>query len=84
MKAHATVSYTSELRRGQMNSKGEFWKPIKSGFILVSSMLLRFNSFNKLNSLKLKRLKKGHVVGKDVLKVKATLRCRHVKKIEKL
>lgn len=46
-------------------------------------MLLRFNSFNKPNSLKLKRLKKGHVVGKDVLKVKATLRCRHVKKIEK-
>jgi len=43
-------------------------------------MLLRFNSFNKLNSLKLKQLKKGHVVRKDILKIKAVLRCSHAKK----
>lgn len=77
---HATAVHTSKLRRGQMNSKSEFWMPMKSGFILLPSMLLRFNSFNKLNNLKLKQLKKGHVVRKDILKVKATLRCSHVKK----
>lgn len=41
-----------------------------SAFALVYSMQLRFNSFNKLISLKPKWLKKGHAVRKDILKVK--------------
>lgn len=57
---------------------------MKSDFILVSSVQLRLNSFNKLTSLKFKWLKKGHAMRKDIIKVKAQLRCSHVKETEKL